>query len=207
MVVPQMANIYLSSEGTIVWLGEEDTRTPSAFQYISEISTSWEERSDDLKTRNLPDSHHAEYIDRLAREFPEDSAEWFWDAVGSIWRRSWWHRAWIVQEITLSDAAILMCGDRGVGWSEMCTVVKVILQHGNCLRRVEHLLKNQAQRLVDQFITAYEPFANLDYAGQVYAERSQLAERDLLLLMECIRQTLMGDKAGSRDNIRNIHDS
>jgi hypothetical protein len=188
-----MSKIYLSSEATIVWLGKEDMRTPSTFQYISEMSKSWEERSDDLKYLKVPECHHAQYIDRLEKEFPEDFAEWFWDAVGTVWKRSWWHIVWIVQGITLSRAAILMCRDRAVRWTEMCNIVQAILQHGNCLRRVEHPLKNQAQRLVEQFITAYEPFANLYYAGQLYAGRSQLVERDLMLLMECLRQTKCED--------------
>jgi hypothetical protein len=87
-----------------------------------------------------------------------------------------------------------MCGDRRVAWTDVRDTVSVILQHASYLQQNEHPLRQQAQTLINRFINAYEPFANLDYAMLMYHRKIRLDERpELLAMMECIRPTKCKD--------------
>lgn len=199
MVVPQMGKIYLGSQCTIVWLGEADSQTSLAFSHMSRISASWEKRSDHLKMREvelLTDEHRTEYIDRLEEEFSATSAQQSWDAIDTIWERSWWRRSWIVQEVSLASGVVLMCGHHAIGWDHICNVVRVVLQHIICLRQIAHPLKTLVQEIVDHFMTTYQPFDNLDAVMRMYAAESQpdgLPDEHMLLLLAYIRQTKCKD--------------
>jgi hypothetical protein len=60
MVVAQMGKIYSKAQSIIVWLGEADGGTPSAFHFISEMSKSWIDRSNGLKDLSFKTQHYAE---------------------------------------------------------------------------------------------------------------------------------------------------
>lgn len=40
-----------------------------------------------------------------------------WNAVGQFFSRTWHPRIWMVQEVVLAKAVVVLCGDRTLSWS------------------------------------------------------------------------------------------
>jgi hypothetical protein len=58
--------------------------------------------------------------------FPERSSP-RWRALDAIFWRQWFSRVWVIQEVSVAQSAIVVCGPDECSWSDMCTAAKYIL--------------------------------------------------------------------------------
>ncbi len=95
--VALMHEIYSRASKVIVWLGKEDCYTLPTIRLLCSISEIWNWCAEDVVAvlRHLS----------LNQAFKP-----FWIAVGYFFRRPWWKRQWVLQEIVLAKKAILTCG-------------------------------------------------------------------------------------------------
>jgi ankyrin repeat protein len=113
--VKQMSSIYRNAAKVIFWLGKGSLVTQMAFDYMCELQkealghayTSWttsDERWQPLR-RNIkpPLSNTHESRDKFLREG-------FKDLLG----RTWFRRAWIIQEVAQARTAEVMCGSQSI---------------------------------------------------------------------------------------------
>lgn len=119
--IPQMRGIYQLCWRTIIWLGEHDWLTKSAFDGVRFLSTKFSD-----------DGHRVKYFDwRRMRRCDEQQGEGLLGAIwgiaerlhavaafNSVFRRDWFSRLWVIQELALSRHAVFVCGDYQVDWED-----------------------------------------------------------------------------------------
>jgi hypothetical protein len=97
-----MGRLYRRAHEVLAWLGEEADDSDKLFDYIS--SPGGESLHD-----------HATMLKRYISLFGKPNSLYFWSALAALFRREYWTRLWIVQEILL--AQILRCTVVVNGWT------------------------------------------------------------------------------------------
>jgi len=106
--IPLMGKIYESAARVIAWLGEANALTGMAFEAMHEMPILYRISS-------------AELLDRLVaiseeRSSEQDSLEWalsqrnIWDEINNLYRRPYWSRLWVFQELVLARKVLFQCG-------------------------------------------------------------------------------------------------
>ncbi|KAI5922684.1 heterokaryon incompatibility protein-domain-containing protein [Camillea tinctor] len=85
--ISMMNDIYRSAECVVIWLGVEDESTQRAFELISDFNEDWPNIDLDVTKDNLRD---------------------YWFPVVSLFARTWFTRAWVIQEILLAQNTVHM---------------------------------------------------------------------------------------------------
>lgn len=120
--IPQMGHIYRSCWRTIMWLGEHDWLTKSAFNGVKFLSAKFGD-----------DGHVGKYYNwRRIRRRDAQQGEGLLGAIygiagdihavaafNSVFNRAWFSRLWVIQELALSRHAVFICGDYQVDWEDI----------------------------------------------------------------------------------------
>ncbi|KAI5924621.1 HET-domain-containing protein [Camillea tinctor] len=118
MQIPLMGDIYSLCSRVIVWLGEHDSFTESAFKgikfmasrsHIGEKFNYYDWRQ--VKSDEKPDSPSRRVLLKKRLNTIESGA-----AFNSLFSRPWFRRVWVIQEVALSPSAIVMCGKFQINW-------------------------------------------------------------------------------------------
>lgn len=108
LMVSQMHKIYRRALRTIAWIGESTPASKMAMTFPSEQSRSPSPSWSMLKVGgdfHVDDSRNSMSRAALAK----------WDALGDLFGRTWYTRAWIVQEVACSQHWTLKCGESEIG--------------------------------------------------------------------------------------------
>ena len=105
--VKQMAKIYRRAEQVIAWLGEEVQDTHSAIVKLKEIANIG------VELIYWDDRKKMEIYNELK------SCKNTWAANLDIIDRPYWRRAWIIQELTGTEDATVLCGQHAIPWSSL----------------------------------------------------------------------------------------
>jgi hypothetical protein len=105
--VSYMSHIYSRAQEVVIWLGEELKDTRPALRLIHGLADLYE----------FPAAKAPGFISYVVREetFQDD-----WIALGNFFSRPWWTRAWIVQEVVMARKGIVLCGQWGADWDDIC---------------------------------------------------------------------------------------
>ncbi|KAH7355364.1 heterokaryon incompatibility protein-domain-containing protein [Rhexocercosporidium sp. MPI-PUGE-AT-0058] len=106
--VRKMKAIYEQANNVMVWLGPGWGQSKQAFQFAHEI---YDHRRD---------------RDWIAQRFLLPDISKSLKALGNLFRRDYWNRIWIVQELTVARNIIITCGNDSIA--------------GDCLLRVQDLI-------------------------------------------------------------------
>ncbi|KAE9364279.1 hypothetical protein N431DRAFT_563623 [Stipitochalara longipes BDJ] len=102
--VASMGRIYENAQIVLVWLGEHSSDSGKAIDFITFVfNQSWYHKY----------GSSSSYTYEGNKKF--ESSEW--QAVDSLFRRDYWERTWIIQEIQLASSVLVYCGDRTFDWS------------------------------------------------------------------------------------------
>ncbi|KAF5557554.1 regulatory alcR, partial [Fusarium phyllophilum] len=128
--VQMMGQIYKSSVATLAWLGPSSDDSSRATGAISRFSQSWQNRPDHLRRVTLTSSDLEEYRSCAQDDLGYDSAVEDLRAISHLLERSWFHRVWIVQEVSLSKEVYLLWGNGGVSyWGWLESALLLLFQH------------------------------------------------------------------------------
>ncbi|KAM5349772.1 hypothetical protein ACJ41O_006277 [Fusarium nematophilum] len=103
-----MAEIFQKADIVVAWLGEEQDNSAVALDMISRLSGVW-----------------AGYMDRGInpgeglRGVPGAFEPTVWASIAELFKRAWWTRLWIYQEVILARNVIIRCGQSSVDWTEL----------------------------------------------------------------------------------------
>lgn len=103
--VAMMDRIYGQAKQVVSWLGEEDRFTDKAVQLLDILA---DIPSEEYRSPNYQ-------VVPLVQNIPSEN----WLALGTLLSRSYFRRAWIVQEIALADSIVLVCGKRIISWENL----------------------------------------------------------------------------------------
>ncbi|KAJ9665890.1 hypothetical protein H2201_004014 [Coniosporium apollinis] len=119
-----MGKIYRHATIVFAWLGEEDVFTKdalSAFDSLVEIVAKVGHEPARLIGKSPDDDFY-----RILG-MPAISGH-HWLALHAFFHRTWFHRAWVVQEIALSKRPCLMCGSSMRPWSRVGPVASFLFE-------------------------------------------------------------------------------
>lgn len=108
--VRAMRDIFQQAQRTAVWLGEHSQDSRQAMQFVKDLNNTWKTCPD---RKSVDNAWHAAF----GRTQPADHPSW--PSLFNLLGRSWFYRAWIVQEAAVSSRIVFLCGDDSVGWEEL----------------------------------------------------------------------------------------
>jgi hypothetical protein len=103
--VRMMRDIYQDAAVVTVWLGERDSHSDMAMPLIFGTARLYERDK-----RAGPDVRQV-----MMYALEQGGAL---SALGEFLQRDWWSRIWVIQEVAVSQRALLLCGDRTLSWRD-----------------------------------------------------------------------------------------
>ncbi|KAI1773429.1 HET-domain-containing protein [Hypoxylon cercidicola] len=110
-----MADIYRSAERVTIWLGPADELTGPAWELINALSQLSDEYLSSIKPQDIENKHNIRWLGCV-------NTPVHWKALGLLFERRWFGRAWVVQELVLARSTIVWCGDYTFDWDSMVHV-------------------------------------------------------------------------------------
>lgn len=117
-----MAEIYKNAGQVVVYLGEDTEDTAMAFALLRSVSLLVES---ELDPERLLQAFHRGYREGNHPIIPP-AHDTHWTALVNLYRRDYFARIWVVQEVALSQAKPrVICGSHRACWSEIMRVVNL----------------------------------------------------------------------------------
>lgn len=110
--VSLMGGVYTGASIVDIWLGEEDSETSMAMDYIPDLLQSFSDLGQRDETGDEV-AHVIQALSLLAIKSP------CWTALRSIFERPYFRRMWIVQEVALGQKCVVYCGSFSVPWNDL----------------------------------------------------------------------------------------
>lgn len=109
--VLRMRDIYTFAETVEVWLGPADDDDCAAMALVKNLGATVSDPEESL-AKGFSEDEHA-FMDIFEGAEPEVVR-----ALGQLFKRPWWSRVWVVQELSLAkqQAAIVRCGEAAAPW-------------------------------------------------------------------------------------------
>ncbi|GAP87509.1 putative heterokaryon incompatibility protein [Rosellinia necatrix] len=133
--IPLIGEIYRRGERTIVWLGKHDRLTGRAFAMLEAMANYANTALEEKPVRLHPDKWRILTKTLGKRGAAETRPDGFgsnshspayWTsrirsghARTSVFGRAWFKRVWILQEIAMSQHAVVMCGEYVTSWDSL----------------------------------------------------------------------------------------
>jgi hypothetical protein len=134
MQVQRMGEIFESAARVLIWLEDrrkaytsDDRVAYRAFSAVCNIVNGWRERSPFRD--EIPIATHSHHIDHPEEHSTDDivapdSTEW--QPVFELFKSTWFHRVWVIQEAVRAKVAVLFWEDCEISWSHVGTVAAII---------------------------------------------------------------------------------
>jgi hypothetical protein len=141
--IQQMRHIYMEAARVIVWLGGRHDYGDKILQFLEKLTT-WKPdsimvgRSIDAAIKNRLESiFKAERVDLLEKFF----------------QRAWFSRRWIIQELTLSTHATMICEATQIDWLKFANAVNILFERRSRFGSIDPVLTSlQMIRLLQRGI-------------------------------------------------------
>jgi hypothetical protein len=118
--VSLMANIYSAAAVVVSWLGEQDHHTEQGFALLSKLKAFADHSPHllDHLSKLSPDSCSISsdygHDEQIIAAF---SCRESWVSVAHVFQRTYFTRAWIIQEVVLAKTVKVLCGGHELDWS------------------------------------------------------------------------------------------
>jgi hypothetical protein len=101
-----MSQIYEKASRVFVWLGGDDESTKDAMKMILELASRHSVTSSDADSQDATTPNAG-------------ASEQQWQALSQFFARSWFRRAWIIQEAALAQECTVVCGAHTIRWETL----------------------------------------------------------------------------------------
>ncbi|KAJ8129898.1 hypothetical protein O1611_g3732 [Lasiodiplodia mahajangana] len=120
--VLRMRDIYTFAKTVEVWLGLADDSDYAAMALVRNLGAVVSDPEESL-AKGFYNEYQQAFLDIFEGAQPRDVR-----ALSQLFKRPWWTRVWVVQELTLADqqAAIVRCGEVAVPWLSFLTTAYAI---------------------------------------------------------------------------------
>lgn len=188
--VPLMGSIYSRATEVFAWIGPEADGSADALGALDEYGDWW------LKLREQLGDNRQSIWETWALTMIKGDYDALKRLLGpslegptpqtlKVFERPWWHRVWVIQEVTLARAASVMCGTRFVSWK-------------NIMEAVYFLRDFQSQLLIDGpwsgMKDLYSPIEHFFVLWDKWGRRQLSAQAEL--------QERSGDSRGPSEALR-----
>jgi len=117
--VSLMTKIYQSAESVVAWLGEQDTGIGRAFDLMKTLGRCSKDELRLITPKTLQDDA---VIKLLA---PCHGIE-CWNLLAKFFKRRYFTRVWVIQEVTLAKQVLVLCGTYSIDWDEIAKVSRFL---------------------------------------------------------------------------------
>ena len=106
-----MAQIFQQAQSVIIWLGKQDDHSRDAQSVLSTLASLTEEQAKSVTSYTLENeqAYRTLGINTIKKR------EWL--NLVTLMQRSWFTRAWTVQEAVVGKEIIVLCGHQNIPWS------------------------------------------------------------------------------------------
>jgi Heterokaryon incompatibility protein (HET) len=101
-----MCEIYQRAKLVIAWIGEEDDDTEMALQLIRSWAVAYQEHHHLHGSRSPLDDP------AICQKVHENLVADRWDAIRRLYRKPYWTRIWVVQEVCVAEHVFFHCGEQ-----------------------------------------------------------------------------------------------
>ncbi|KAF2830705.1 HET-domain-containing protein [Ophiobolus disseminans] len=109
--VKLMGDIYRNADTVFVWLGTEDDSTIQAMDLIKGLLRLGKSGRLNLHPSEVNDEHPNSLL-----------TSGNWQALFQFFRREWFNRAWIIQEVVFAKSITLFCSKHLISWRDLCEI-------------------------------------------------------------------------------------
>ncbi|KAL8761948.1 MAG: hypothetical protein Q9184_001986 [Pyrenodesmia sp. 2 TL-2023] len=116
-----MGDIYTSAEKVVIWLGPEEHASDRAIEALGQLASKikFEWISWKISAANPLDAG----TDWLDLSKPAPFSDDTYQSIGLLFKRAWFYRLWIWQEVCLAKHAEISCGDSVMAWTSFTKAV------------------------------------------------------------------------------------
>lgn len=139
-----MDQIYREAKITIVWLGRDDTFVRPAAQVIQAIAKISDEVISLMRQQNGVQLESRDYASLGIREIKE--IEWL--SVYAFLNRSWFRRAWVLQELALSSQICVLTGLLMMNWPPIvmsCRILELSKWYGSIAHTAQCVMEGRSR--------------------------------------------------------------
>ncbi|KAI9877937.1 MAG: Ankyrin-2 [Pleopsidium flavum] len=116
-----MGDVYRLAHSVTVWLGTEDKHARPVLEMLKDFSRAHEE----FLRNVVHDSTEAETTARVALPITKSQAK----TLAWFFARTWFSRAWILQEIVVAREVLVFCSRLRISWGLLSNASKHIAKH------------------------------------------------------------------------------
>ncbi|EGP83473.1 uncharacterized protein MYCGRDRAFT_96851 [Zymoseptoria tritici IPO323] len=114
-----MGSIYATALEVLIWLGKEDLRNNSTVA-VDLLRVLGDLKPEQRKTVRPDGISDAKVASKVAAIYAADlDYRDCWIALAKFFRRTWFTRAWVIQEVILAKNKIVWCGDLEIKWKAL----------------------------------------------------------------------------------------
>ena len=117
-----MKQIFETASLVVVWLGIATHNTVKAFKLLEKLAALGKSHVIPSKAEPMA----IEDLNKLGLPPPSDDS---WKAVDAIFWRDWFSRVWVIQEISVSRSAEVVCGPHSIDYWDLIEAANVIYHH------------------------------------------------------------------------------
>lgn len=127
-----MDRIYARARNVLIWLGEEDEQTPKAFQCVQSLIDLKDLPYGEAPWQNLTvgegrrEGGEAPLFLPLNLRSMAALDTGLWDAFVQLFKRPWFHRAWVFQEVVMASKATVICGEHSLPWDTLYASCQIV---------------------------------------------------------------------------------
>ena len=165
-----MAEIYAKALQVVICLGEASPESDLAMDFVDPL------RHAILAARRDKAPFSPEL---LFKKGGFDLSSPSWVALGKLFRRPWFGRIWVVQEVVVASDPVFICGNRALRWGTLVYVATRLFQHA-----IAHLLGHNP----DDPLTALSAPEGVNRLPAVAEARAMKQEHE----SESFQDTLIG---------------
>lgn len=157
--VAMMSHVYQTASRVIVWLGRETKTTFRGLELIEEIGSQvevfdWTHNS----IAKLSDAVDSALIDDF---LPLPYSDYDVGCMKAIFRRPWFQRLWVRQEVALAKEAYVQIGVHSVSFLHLANAIAIVHAKGTALEAVHQV--RQSKRLRVAYLLACVPAKKYDF--------------------------------------------
>jgi hypothetical protein len=118
-----MDEIYSKAQRVVICLGEATHDSDRAMDFIHPL------RNAIRAARLAQEDESLATAESIFQQGRFDLTSPSWIALGNLFRRPWFQRIWVIQEVVMGRDPVFICGDRAIEWDLMHYITTRLFQH------------------------------------------------------------------------------
>lgn len=112
-----MRAIYQYASSVAVWLGQENHESSAALEMAHDLN-------------------HCITKEQVEKLVNDKRRKFQFDAMVILFRRQYWWRIWVIQEVSCAKSAIVYCGEDSISWMELDNVCEILKEQEAALTSI-----------------------------------------------------------------------